>query len=61
MTTLVLGLGLFLLALAAQLAVWRVRLPRRQTRAILAIFGAVLAAGLLAVRQIGRASCRERV
>jgi hypothetical protein len=50
MTTLVLGLGLFLLALAAQLAVWRVRLPRRQTRAILAIFGAVLAAGLLAVR-----------
>lgn len=46
MGALVWGLGLWLLGFLAHLAAWRVRTPRRQTRALLAIFFGVLAAGV---------------
>jgi hypothetical protein len=44
------GLGLFALALLAHLALWRVRRPRRHIRALLRLFAAALAAGLLLLR-----------
>lgn len=48
MRVLVAGLLLFALALAAHLALWRLRQPRRHTRALLRIFFGTLAAGALA-------------
>jgi hypothetical protein len=41
MTPLLTALGLFLSAFAAHLALWRIRIPRRQTRALVLVFVAV--------------------
>ena len=46
MAVLLWGVGISVAALALHLAIWRVRLPRRQSRALALIFAGMLAAGL---------------
>lgn len=46
MTGLLVGVGLFMAAFLIHLALWRIRLPRRQTRTMLILFPALLGAGL---------------
>ena len=60
MGALIWGSGLWLLGFLMHVVVWRVRVPRRQTRALLAIFLAVLAAGT-AVGAIAGAKLRGLV
>jgi hypothetical protein len=47
MTTLAGGLGLFLVAFLAHLALWRVHLPRHHIAVLLRLYAGVLAGGLL--------------
>ncbi len=53
MGVLIFGLGIVAAGFLAQLAVWRVRVPRRQTRAIVLLFLLALAAGLWLARAVG--------
>lgn len=46
MNVVLLGLGIVALAFGVHILVWRIRLPRRQTKALLAIFLGALAVGL---------------
>lgn len=46
MNVALLGLGIVALAFGVHVLVWRIRLPRRQTKALLAIFLSALAVGL---------------
>jgi hypothetical protein len=53
MVTLIWGGGSFLFAFLLHLAVWRIRLPERQTKTLLLIMFAVLGAGLLFLKVFG--------
>jgi hypothetical protein len=55
MALLLAGIALFTLLMAVHLVVWRIRLPARQTRALLVIFLGLLPAGLLAVHLLNPA------
>ncbi|MBU2489882.1 MAG: hypothetical protein KKA60_10880 [Proteobacteria bacterium] len=54
MGVLVFGLGIVGAGFLVQLVVWRVRTPRRHTRAIVVIFFLALAAGLVLARTVGQ-------
>jgi len=47
MSTLVYGLGLFLVAFAVHLIIWRLNIPKNQTGVLLAVFLAVLLFGII--------------
>lgn len=53
MSTLIWGGGSFLLAFLAHLAVWRIRLPKRQTKTLLLIMFAVLCAAVALLKTCG--------
>lgn len=53
MNVLVWSMALLGLAFGLHLAIWRIRLPARQTRALLAVFFGVLVAGLAALGAAG--------
>lgn len=53
MSTLIWGGGSFLLAFLLHLAVWRIRLPKRQTKTLLIIMFSVLGAALVMLKFFG--------
>ena len=59
MNVLVWSMALLALAFGLHLAIWRIRLPVRQTRALLTVFFGVLAGGLVAFAAAGAAGPAE--
>lgn len=58
MATLIWGVGSFLVSFLVHLAVWRIKLPKRQTKTLLLIMFAVLGAALLLLRAYGGSLAR---
>jgi len=56
MTSLLTAVALFLCAFAAHAAIWRIRVPRRQTRALVLVFAGVPPLAWAAARALGAAA-----
>jgi len=52
MNVLVLSLALFIVSLLIQLIIWKIRIPKRQTKALLSLFILVLIGGLFVINAI---------